>query len=105
MAPRPKVLKPWNSNSNPTINIVGSPFVYIYIMLCCGNDCACINTIEKRLRMRVIRDCQAYCHAYVVILKVANLQIFYPGYVYLLGGLRANICDRKEKGLTLSLNM
>ena len=62
---------------------------------------ALINTAEKRLRMRVIRDCQAY----VAILKMAILQIFYPGYVYLLGSLRANIRDRKTKKVNIVAEM
>ena len=62
----------------------------------------CINTAaEKCLRMRVIRDCQAYA----VMLKMAILQIFYPGYVYLFGNLRANIRDRKTKKVNIVAEM
>ena len=42
-------------DSNPTIDSIESPFVLIYVRLRCCKDCGCINTTEKRLRMRVIR--------------------------------------------------
>ena len=89
-------------DSNQTIDSIESTFVFMYVSLCCLQRLWCINTARgERLRMRVIRDCQAY----VVILKMAILRIFYPRYVHLLGNLRANIRDRKTKKVNIVAEM